>query len=208
MTSTSVMPAQSTIDRIFGTVLEAQTWRNLLYLLLSFPLGLVYFVVTIVLLSVGFGLIVIVVGIPILIVAFTLVRGFIAAERVLLWKLLGVSVPAPVSRPRPTGLIDRMMSYIGDAQLWKGLVYVLLHFGFGVVSFGLVMGLIPASLGLLTAPLTYQLVPMYFFDNQPINTFDQAVLCCSAGAILGLLSLHLLNLWASLWKRVGAALLT
>jgi len=207
MTTTSAMPGQSTVDQIFGTVLEAQTWRNLLYLFLSFPLGLVYFVVTITLLSVGVGTIVIVVGIPILILTFALVHGFVSAERVLLWKLLGASVPSPAPRPRPTGLIDRMISYVGDAQLWKGLVYVLLHFAFGVASFALVMGLIPASLGLLTAPLTYSLVP-YTVGLERITTFDQAVLCCSAGAILGLLSLHLLNLWAALWKRVGTALLT
>jgi len=207
MTTTTAMPAQSTVDQIFGTVLEGQTWRNLLYLFLSFPLGLVYFVLTVTLLSVGVGTIVIVVGIPILVVTFALVRGFVAAERALLWKLLGVSIPAPAPRARPTGLIERMMSYLGDAHLWKGLVYLLLHFVFGVASFALVMGLIPASVGLLTMPLTYQLVPMTV-GLERITTLDQAVLCCSAGAILGLLSLHLLNLWAALWKRIGAALLT
>ena len=207
MTTTSAMPTQSTVDQIFGTVLEGRTWRNLLYLFLSFPLGLVYFVVTITLLSIGVGTIVIVAGIPILIITFTLVRAFVAGERVLLWKLLGASIPAPSPRRRPPGLIDRMMSYLGDAHLWKGLVYLLLHFAFGVASFALVMGLIPASLGLLTMPLTYQLAPMTV-GLERITTLDQAVLCCSAGAILALLSLHLLNLWAALWKRVGTALLT
>lgn len=207
MTSTSVMPVQSTIDRIFGTVIDPQTWRNLLYLVLSFPLGLAYFVTIVVLLSVGAGMIVILVGIPILIVAFTLVRAFVAAERVLLRTLLDAVVPSPAPVQRPTGLVDRMMSYLGDAHLWKGLVYLLIHFVFGVASFAMVMALIPASLGLLVAPLTYTFIPMNVLMTR-IDTFDQAVLCCSAGAILGLLSLHLLNLWAGLWKRVGVALLT
>jgi hypothetical protein len=207
MTSTNVMPAQSTIDRIFGTVIDPQTWRNLLYLLLSFPLGLVYFVMVVTLLSVGVGLIVILVGVPILILTFALIRGFVAGERVLLRTLLGAVVPQPAPVPRPPALVDRMMSYLGDAHLWKGLVYLLVHFVFGVASFALVMALIPASVGLLLAPLTYSLVPLNVFMTR-IDTFDQAVLCCSAGAILGLLSLHLLNLWAAVWKRVGTALLT
>jgi hypothetical protein len=207
MTSTSVLPAQSTIDRIFGTVIDPQTWRNLLYLFISFPLGLIYFVVTVVLLSVGAGLIVILVGVPILILAFTLVRGFVVAERALLRTLLDAVVPDPAPVRRPPRLLDRMMSYLSDAQLWKGLVYVLIHFAFGVVSFALVMALIPASVSLLIAPLTYNLIPYYVLMT-PITTLDQAVLCCSGGAILGLLSLHLLNLWAGLWKRVGVALLT
>jgi hypothetical protein len=207
MTSTSVLPAQSTIDRIFGAVLDPQTWRNLLYLVLSFPLGLVYFVTVIVLLSVGAGMIVLIVGIPILILTFALIRVYVAGERVLLRSLLDAVVPAPVPVRRPPGLVDRMMSYLGDAHLWKGLVYLLIHFVFGVASFAMVMALIPASVALLAAPLTYTLVPYYVFMT-PITTFDQAVLCCSGGAILGLLSLHLLNLWAGVWKRVGVALLT
>jgi hypothetical protein len=207
MTSTSVMPAQSTIDRIFGTVLDPQTWRNLLYLLLSFPLGLIYFVTIVVLLSVGAGLIIILVGIPILILTFALIRAFVAGERLLLRKLLDAVVPEPAPVRRPPALVERMMSYLGDAHTWKGLVYLLVHFVFGVVSFSLVMALIPASVGLLAAPLTYSLVPLNVLMTR-IDSFDQAVLCCSAGAILGLLSLHLLNLWAALWKRVGVALLT
>jgi hypothetical protein len=201
------MPAQSTIDRIFGTVIDPQTWRNLLYLLLSFPLGLVYFVTIVVLLSVGAGLTIILVGIPILILTFALVRVFVAGERVLLRSLLGAVVPGPTPAQRPPGLVDRMMSYLGDAHMWKGLVYLFLHFAFGIGSFVLVMALIPASVGLLLAPLTYTLIPLNVLMTR-IDTFDQAVLCCSAGAILGLLSLHLLNLWAALWKRVGTALLT
>jgi len=207
MTSTSVLPAQSTIDRIFGTVIDPQTWRNLLYLLLSFPLGLVYFVTVVVLLAVGSGLIVILVGVPILILTFALIRGFVAGERVLLRTLLGAVVPEPAPVRRPPGLVVRMMSYLGDAHVWKGLVYLLMHFVFGVISFSLVMAFIPASVGLLTAPLTYTLIPLNVLMTR-IDSLDQAVLCCSAGAILGLLSLHLLNLWAALWKRVGAALLT
>jgi len=207
MTSTNVMPVQSTIDRIFGTVIEPQTWRNLLYLFLSFPLGLIYFVTVVVLLSVGAGMIVIVVGIPILILTFALIRAYVAAERVLLRKLLGAVVAEAGPVYRPPRLVDRMMSYLSDAQLWKGLVYLLIHFVFGVASFAMVMALIPASLGLLLAPLTYTFIPLNVLMTR-IDSFDQAVLCCSAGAILGLLSLHLLNLWAAVWKRVGTALLT
>ena len=208
MTSTSAMPAQqSTIDRIFGAVIDPQTWRNLLYLFISFPLGLIYFVTVVVLLSVGIGTMVIVVGIGLLILTFGLIRVYVAAERALLRMLLNAVVPEPLPVRRPTGLIDRMMSYLSDAQLWKGLVYLLIHFVFGVGSFAMVMALIPASLALLVAPLTYTLIPMYMI-NEPINSFDQAVLCCSAGAILGLFSLHLLNLWAAMWKRVSTALLT
>ena len=44
---------QSTIDRVFGAVLQKQTYRNMAYLLLSFPLGIAYFVLLVAGLSAG-----------------------------------------------------------------------------------------------------------------------------------------------------------
>jgi hypothetical protein len=46
MTATQPYDA-SAIDRIFGVVLEKQTYKNIGYLLLSFPLGLLYFLIII-----------------------------------------------------------------------------------------------------------------------------------------------------------------
>src|ERR1039457_6611432 len=44
MPDTRTLAADSAIDRIFGPVIQVQTWINTLYLLISFPLGVVYFV--------------------------------------------------------------------------------------------------------------------------------------------------------------------
>ena len=66
MTESNVLAPPSVVDRIFGAVVEAQTWRNVLYLMVSFPLGLVYFVFTVTGICVGTGLALIAVGIPIL----------------------------------------------------------------------------------------------------------------------------------------------
>ena len=46
----------SEIDRIFGPVLQVRSYKNLLYLAMSFPLGLLYFVTMITGLSISAGL--------------------------------------------------------------------------------------------------------------------------------------------------------
>ena len=56
-------------SRVVGVVAKGQTWLNLVYVLIGFPLGLAYFVVLIVGLSVGIALAVLVVGLAILLLS-------------------------------------------------------------------------------------------------------------------------------------------
>ncbi len=207
MTTTSALPGTSAIDRVFGAVLDPQTWRNLLYLLISFPLGIFYFVAVVTLFSTGVSLLIVFIGIPILILMFMALAAFARLERYLLRSLLGAALPEPPPWRNPPGLIDLMMAWLRRAETWKALVYSLLHFPFGIASFTLVVTLVTVSLALLTAPLTYNVLPLDI-GTVPITSFDQAIFCSSAGAILGLLSLHVLNFWAGVWRRVGAALLS
>lgn len=207
MTTTSVLPGNSVVDRVFGAILEPQTWRNLLYLLISFPLGTFYFVAVVTLFSTGVSLLIVFVGVPILILMFMALAAFARLERYLMRNLLGAVLPEPPASRNPPGLIDLMMAWLGRPETWKALVYSLLHFPFGIASFTLVVTLLSVSLGLLAAPLTYALVPLNI-GMVPITSFDQAIFCSSAGAVLGLLSLHFLNVWAGLWRRAGTALLS
>ena len=59
-------PRRSPLARFFGVVARRESWLNLLYLALAFPLGLFYFIFLIVCLSVGISLVIIWVGIFIL----------------------------------------------------------------------------------------------------------------------------------------------
>jgi len=206
MTGINILEPPSAVDRIFGAVVEAQTWRNVLYLALAFPLGLVYFVFTVTGISVGAGLAIIAVGIPILVFTLMTVGLFGRLERMLLRGLLGARIREPRPFVAPPGILEALKAYLRRAETWKTVIYSLVHFPFGVVAFGLVMAFMPASLVLLVTPLTYTLLPVNICDIRVIS-LDQAVLCSSIGAILLLVGLHVMNGWAMLWKRVGGALL-
>ena len=59
---------------------------------------------------------------------------------------------------------------------------------------------------LLSVPLIYQVVPVQMWDG-PVNTLDQAMFFCGLGAILTLLTTHLINAWAGLYRIIGSRLL-
>ncbi len=54
------------ITDFFNPIWKRQTWLNVLYHIISFPLGLVYFIFLVTGISLGFGLIILVFGIFIL----------------------------------------------------------------------------------------------------------------------------------------------
>src|SRR4051812_46938929 len=81
------------IVRFLSAPVEARSYANLLYLAMSFPLGLAYFVFLTVGLSVGIGLTIVWVGLPILALVIAGSWGMAALERQMAIHLLGVAVP-------------------------------------------------------------------------------------------------------------------
>jgi len=207
MTDTRTLAADSAIDRIFGPVIQAQTWINMLYLLISFPLGLVYFVVLVTMFSAGIGMAVIVVGF------FILWFGLLAADvlseldRTTINTMLGAGIPprAPAA-PAAGGVFQLMLATAKRPGTLKRLLYLILRFPLGLASFILVMVLIPLSIGFLTAPLTYSFIPIQV-GFSTVETFDQAIYICCFGAVFTLVSVHLLNSWTGVCRRFAKAML-
>ena len=198
----------SPIDKIFGVVLEKQTYKNIGYLLLSFPLGLLYFLILIPGISLSFSLMFIVAGFPLMLGVLLLSDHLLSFERYLLRTVLNQPVFLERRQLPPHGRIfARLGERLAQRYTWKGLFYLLLRFGMGLVSFILVMVLAPVSVALITLPVTYRFGDMHIFGTT-VATFDQALICCTIGAILALVSTHLFNAWTGLWKRVAAALLS
>src|SRR5579884_2518713 len=186
MTGTNILESPSVVDRIFGTVVDPQTWRNMLYLLISFPLALIYFVFTVAGVSIGIGLFLIAIGVPVLVFTLMVVGQFARFERMLLRNLLGATIRQPRPFLAAPGIAESLKAYLGRAETWKGVVYTLVHLPYAVVGFGLLVSFIPAGVVLLVTPLIYQFVPIDIFMTR-VTTFDQAVLCSSLGAIVVLI---------------------
>ncbi|WP_134670076.1 sensor domain-containing protein [Halorussus marinus] len=207
---------------VFGVPLRLQTYRNLLYLVLAFPLGLVYFVFLSIGLSLGVGLAITVIGIPILLAVLAVSTGLAAVERELATLLLGVHIET-ASGPTPESLIERAKRLVIDVGTWKALVYLGSKFVIGVVSFVVVTTLLVTATSLLAVPFVYQQPGVYVgvvtdapiefhpslyvawrqilvgvetvvsVGSWQVTTLSEALAVAGGGVLLGVASLHLLN---------------
>ena len=85
------------LSKFFGVAVRGQTYLNMLYLLLAFPLGLFYFVFLVTGLSLGVSLVIVWVGIFFLLIVFTVWIALLVMERYLAIQLLHEDIP-PINR--------------------------------------------------------------------------------------------------------------
>ncbi len=144
------------IARFFNVIARGQTWLNLLYLLLAFPLGLAYFIFFVVGISLAIPLMFILVGFAVLAIVGLGWWAFASFERLLAIWLLKMEIP-PMSKPgpKPEGAWETFVSLLSNPVTWKSLLYLLVKFPLGIFSFVMLVVLGAISLAFLTAPLTF-----------------------------------------------------
>ena len=210
--------------------LRRQTYLNLGYLLLAFPLGLGYFVVMTVGLSLSVGLAIVLVGFGLFVLTGVGALVLVSFERWLTNRLLGSGI-----RRRDTlsgeGYLGQAKSLLLDRRTWSSVVYLPVKFVLGLV------GLVTVFTGLSTA-VAMMLVPLYYdkpgvyvgivterapevhqtiylgwnyllvgFDAAftvgywHINTLGAALLVAILGAAGVLVTLHLCNALVWMWSR-------
>jgi len=206
MTQTAAAVDRDLLFFIFAATTERQTYLNLLYLLLAFPLGIAYFVFLITGLSLGAGLLVIFVGVPILIGVLFACLGLGAFERRMARSMLHLSIPSPPTLASGPGLWAKLKALFGDAATWKSFFYLLLKFPFGVAVFVVLVTAFSMSLALILAPLTYSTFSMDF-GLWRVDSKDEATIWCLIGVVLLLVSFHLVNGLAFVWGRFAQIML-
>jgi signal transduction histidine kinase len=197
-------------------IYEASTLSNLVYLFLSFPLGLAYFISIVIGLALGFPLtLVFGFGIPLLILTLWLSLQGAALERWLNDAMLGIPVPFTIRPSRPGRLRDRMMASLRDPYAWRTLLYLILKFPFGLVALVLMLVLAGVSAVFLYAPigfLTGTLPDDMSMDFGPlllkVDSLRNAFAAAFLGAILAAISLPILNLTAHWWGRFTRVMLS
>ena len=133
------------------------TAESIVYLLLSFPLGLIYFLITVIGLSVGLGTIVIWIGLPILFVTLVAIRGMAALERQLVVSLLRFPIPSRPARNSETRrtFIQYLRDMLRDQYTWTGMLYMILKLPLGIFSFTLALVLPIVATATALLPLAY-----------------------------------------------------
>jgi hypothetical protein len=139
------------------TTKKSTTTGNIAFLLLSFPLGLLYFLVTIIGFVVGMSTLILWIGLPILFATLVLVRSMATIERRMATHLLHVSFPyQQLSHDMPQkGFWGRFGSILRDPLTWTSTFYMILKLPVGIISFTLALVLPIVSLAITLLPLVY-----------------------------------------------------
>ena len=194
----------SEVTRLGRTAVHAfarrQTYLNLAYLLLAFPLGLIYFGFLAIGLAVGFALILALVGIPILLLVHLAAWALMNFERWLAIRLLGVVTP-PMSPVDPQGpMWRRLIGKATDPSTWTGMFFLLTKFPLGLVAFLLTIVLLSVSIVFTAAPFLHLAfaIPV---GPWSVDSLAESLLLAPVGIVLAVLSVNVLNYTASLYGR-------
>lgn len=197
-------------------VMNKQWYINILYLLLSFVLGLSYFVILVNGIFLGISTLIIWIGVPILFAIVLLWWQLAAMERALAMKMLRVKIaPMSAGSPRSAGLWQGFQERLGNPMTWKLLLYLLLKFPVGTFCFVFAVALpclifslmlVGLVLWLLTAPL-YALVLAIRDTLHPRQRLQSYLLLALSAFGLNSASFYLLNSLAYAQGQMARGLL-
>ncbi len=190
-----------------GVVAEPQSYLNIVYLLLAFPLGTFYFVFLVTGLSLGFGLIITLVGIPILLLVISGSWVLCRFERQVAITLLNEDIPLSVSPPASGGLWSRVKVLLKDRVTWTGVLYLLLKFPLGIVTFTIAVTLIAVTVGFLAAPTYMWTSDSIVWGSWSFDPFPWSWILTIIGIPMVFISLHLMNAIAVVFGRMTRAML-
>ncbi len=200
-------PLQNFFNNFFTVAANPRTYSNIFYLLLSFPLGIFYFVFFITGISLGLGLIPVFIGLPLIMFMFFSANRLMAFECMLAKGFTGVNIPLMNAREIcEGGMWKKFRAHVSDPQSWKSLAYlVAIKFPLGIFAFVLAVTLGTVSLALVFCPVIYQSIlqgagidifrqdifslfaPGYF------SSMEKSFIYMAAGIFVTFISLHVLN---------------
>src|SRR5215210_2657695 len=197
------------INVLIRNILDARTYRRILYLLLALPLGVAEFTFLVTAISFGFSTAITLIGIPVLIGSVYIWRWLAELERRLIGRLTGVEIPSPY-RPDPVGVRwwTRFAARLADPATWKDLAFLLLQFPLGIVSFSVTVAVFGSGLRLLFAPVYYE----PFADGDwiawlGVDTLGEAFALVPVGALILLVGIPGLGALGRLYGWLAAQLL-
>jgi len=180
----------------FRLLISAEPWLAWIFMILSFAIGLFWFVVLVTLLATGIGTSITLVGLPLL--AGTLIFWTYGArlERFRVNSILGTHIRNPY-RPLPQGSNwTRFKTRALDPYTWLDLLYLFLLFPIGIAEFVIAITSVSIVGGMLTMPLYYRIGSGPDFFTRQIDTLPEAL-------VVAVLSIPLLLLLPYVLVGVG-----
>ncbi|MBR9675421.1 hypothetical protein GOV05_00240 [Candidatus Woesearchaeota archaeon] len=185
----------------FKVVWQSQTYLSTFYLLLSFPIGIFYFVFLVTALSLGLGLLITLLGIPLLFGTLLLWRVLGIFERELTTAMLGIKISPPIKIKQQKGIWKTVQAYLSDSYTWRSLAYLFIKFPLGIINFVVFVTMLSVSLSLVATPILYYITEIGILKATFcvvgnicfITSYFSAFLWGVVGVLMFFVSLHAFN---------------
>ncbi len=201
------LTSDNRLARFFHVYQDLYIWKSAAFLLLSLPLGIAYFAVLVTGIASGVALLVLLVGALILLGLFYVAGPVVQFEAWLARGFLGANVPHIGYMDSGDTLREQVGAALQNRHRWKGLLYLLLRFPLGIISFVMVMVLVSLPVALIIAPFTYNEEPLSLFF-WTVDTFGESLIATVIGVLLGGLTLRVVGWVGHLWRRYAEQMLT
>lgn len=179
--------------KYFEVVIRPQTYVNLVYLLLSFPLGILYFIFLITGVSLGLPLVFLLVGVAILAAVLAVSWQMASFERSLAISLLHIKIPPMATEAdKPDTFWLRIRNMLFNPVTWKSLLFLLCKFPLGIINFVMAISIFALVLVMIAAPFVYPWAT-YDLGFMVVNSLTEALLVTITGLLIAPAGLHLLN---------------
>jgi hypothetical protein len=228
--STTGRPDLSTaLHQVVTAPVRVQTYKNLLYLLLAFPLGIAYFTWLVTGGALGVGLLITLVGFPILLLTLSGAALAAGIEAQLAKSLVGVDASVPSFLREfelrdglvlpGDGFVDAIKQLVTAPSTWTSLVLLITKFVSGIASFIAVVTSVATATALLAAPFIYDESAIslgvrgpasasdYTIGSWTVSTLPEAIVVACVGVLFAVVALNLLNGLARFQATYTATLL-
>jgi len=139
---------------VLGPFADRRVWTSLVYMLLSFGTGVVYFTLVVTGFATAGPMLIMIVGIPLLALVIGMVRALALFEGRLVEVFLGTRMPRRL-RPDPVGagVVKRVLFWLKDGRTWASTAYLLLMLPLGIAYFTIAVTGLALGVSLVTAPI-------------------------------------------------------
>jgi hypothetical protein len=209
---------KATTGKVNWVLFNPKTYLTMLYLLLSLPLGIIYFTIAITGLSLSISLTPLFIGIPMFFGVAKLLNGIVYFEQSMIRQILGLPTP-PASytynqptEPAQNWLMDMVRGFDGGLFI-RNLLLVLLKFVTGIVFFTIMVTVISVGLGLIALPVVHIIlmneIQVDILENSLISYFnidwtynEQYMLYAGIGLVLFWVALRIVNGLMQIQRRI------
>lgn len=186
--------ASSALGRILGVFADPHSYGALFFMLLSLPLGILYFTWAVTGLALSLGLGILIFGFLFFLFFMSTVRAVALVECRVVEALLGERMPRRPSVVAPQGKwTERIKFWVTDKRTWLTILYMILRLPLGIVYFVVTVVFLAFAFSFIVAPfiqLFFDYPILEAFGNKYYLPFSAFPLFWLAGAIDLLLLMH------------------